>query len=142
MSRDQTLQERLMQIAQASLEQTRSGQMSWRATDDEDAFLFSGSSTSLIVDAYPGLTKFELRVLNTRGTSIAELDGMYASSAPPHEGQNRVYDLLGSLHDAARRSALDIDVLLDSALADVESATEPPPSGGDPWSASNSEAPF
>lgn len=142
MSTDRTLEERLVSIAQAALEQTKSGQMAWRTTDDEDAFLFSGSRTSLIVDVYPAQNRFQLRVLNPRGTSVAELDGTYEPFSPDRAVGNQTYDLLENLHDAARRSALDIDVLLDSVLADVESATQPPPAGGDPWSSSNSEAPF
>ena len=129
MTTDKPVTDRLFEIAAMLLNKTRSSALTWRATDDEDAFLYSGSKSSLIIDYNPGQDEYELRLLNQRGTVVESLTTAWevVQNPSPWEDANRPAkwnDTLMQLHDAARRSALDIDGLLDSTLADIES--EPP----------------
>lgn len=116
MNNDESLNARLRQLAEAALTRTRAGQMDWRPMSDEDAFLFSGASSSLVVDYFRSSGRYELRVLNSRGTVVESIDGEPVDIWG--EGQS-VGQLLAELHEAARRNALDIDALLDNALKDV-----------------------
>lgn len=118
-----TIRERLIEIARASLQRTQDGSMEWRPTDDEAAFLYSGSSTSLIIDYFPQDEQFQLRLLNGRGTVIGTLETEWDPdlSDPTPWGKTAApwNEVLATLHDAAKRSALQIDVLLDSTLRDL-----------------------
>lgn len=129
-----SIEARLFQLADRALAQTRAGVMAWRQTDDPAAFIFSGTKTSLIIDYYPRTKRYELRVINEDGRVVEELGRRpveEVSSDDPWgaQDQNRrsqEYELFSNLHDAARRSAFDIDALLDSAFADVADPPAPP----------------
>ncbi len=125
MSEHSSIPDRLMFLAQRCLDQTLQGVISWRTTDDINAFLFSGSKTSIIIDLFPQSSEYEFRIVNDRGVIVEELlrapqpdaDDPWVTDTQTKLRQQ--YEILEALHDAARRSALNIDELLDSALDDV-----------------------
>jgi hypothetical protein len=122
---EENFRPQLEKIASEALEQTHKGVMVWRTTDDEDAFLFSGPKSSLIISSelrsviggFPKTRYFELRVLNNRGTVVETL----RTSA-----SDDLSELLGSLYHAARRIALDIDSVLDTTLKDLQGLKDEP----------------
>lgn len=127
MTSERPVTDRLHEIATMLLQRTRADAVTWRTTDDEDAFLYSGSKSSLIIDYFPGRDEYELRLLNQRGTVVESLGTAWTSGVDPWDAPNQPAKwnkTLEQLHDAARRSALDIDGLLESTLADIEN--EPP----------------
>lgn len=126
MINEQASTDRLIEVAEALLDKTRKGEVSWRTMDDEDAFLYSGSRSSLVIDFNSRRETFELRLLNQRGTVVETLSTAEVSTPtdPWASGPAEWNDTLAHLHDAARRSALDIDGLIESTLADLRE--EPP----------------
>jgi hypothetical protein len=125
---EQNFRPQLTKIASAALDQTDKGAMAWRTTDDEDAFLFSGPKSSLIIASvtasnplFPRARILELRVLNNRGTVVETLR---ASS------DDNSSELLRLLYQAARRSALDVDGVLDTTLKDLQELKDEPHIGG------------
>jgi hypothetical protein len=119
---EQDFRPQLEKIASEALEQTHKGMMTWRTTDDEDAFLFSGPKSSLIIASefrslmglsspFPKTRRVELRVLNNRGTVVETLRASTGDDS---------YELLRSLYEAARRIALDVDGVLDTTLKDLQ----------------------
>ncbi|MEV0803929.1 hypothetical protein AB0I34_39990 [Kribbella sp. NPDC050281] len=136
MSTEKSVNDRLHELAKKSLERTLAGQISWRTTDDEEAFLFAGAKSSLIVDKWrdsDGDLSYVLRLLNPRGTLVESLQTAYVGEPTraddPWAGKTfepaRWNETLELLYDAARRSALDIDAVLDAALNDLD-IEEPP----------------
>jgi hypothetical protein len=115
----------LRKIASEALEQTHKGVMAWRTTDDEDAFLFSGAKSSLIIASvvarnslFPKARRLELRVLNNRGMVV----GTLRAGADDDSSE-----LLSQLYRAARRIALDVDGVLDTTLRDLQDLKDEPP---------------
>lgn len=137
MTWEQTVAEKLLEIARTALAQTRESKVNWRQMDDEFSFLFSGSKSSLIVDLHPREDRYELRLLNPRGTVVESLvlekpvtvTDPWGDKAPipPSDAEVANWELLRDLHEMARRNALDIDNLMDAALADLTTAPEEPP---------------
>lgn len=121
----ESLELKMTEILRSSLARTVEGVMKWRTTDDEDAFTYSGVSTSLVIDLWPESGKIQLRVLNARGTVVATLE-----STPPgpldEDVRSKRYSMLVSMHDAARRNALNIDGVLTAALEELAALDEPP----------------
>lgn len=129
MGQDTALQQRLHEVAQRLLAETLNGNVDWRTTDDEDAFLYSGSSASIIIDYFSRNDSYSMRILNSRGTLVEELRSESAPEAPwgtstPAAGA-AWNETLSSLHNAARRRALNIDTLITSVLRDLDESRPP-----------------
>jgi hypothetical protein len=126
MTREQEVKGRLVEVARRALNQTQSGSMRWRSTDDDDAFIFSGSRTSLIVDFIPRAAEYVLRVLNQNGTAIGELKSEWTLSesddpwSTPERKAATWNSVLEGLYSAARHSALDVDAMLEATLKDLD----------------------
>jgi hypothetical protein len=118
---------RLIQIAEVALGRTAAREMKWRMTDDPDAFAFSGSTTSLVVDHYPQSDVYELRVLNSRGIVVSTLRKDFDPFSDNQAHDSDIRSMLKHLHEVARKSALDVDGTLDAALAELNSLGDEPP---------------
>lgn len=126
--------DRLAKIAELLLKQTRSGVAAWKPTDDEGAFYYMGSKSSLFIsnsEDQDGDDNVRLRILNDDGIEVGELRSAWVSRDPdPWDASQRNYGpgkfngLLEDLFEAARRSALRIDEVLDSLYQDL--SDEPP----------------
>jgi hypothetical protein len=113
-------------IARRLLERTEGKSARWRTTDADGVFLFAGSSSSVTVEQWvdpDGDKNHRLSLLNSSGTEVAELrstwdgdpwNGTTNYSAGPHNS------LLSALYEAAKRSALRIDDVIDGLLRDLE----------------------
>jgi len=109
---------RLLAIAKNALRQTKSGKFDWVETDNQDAFLHTGESASIVISRYFASDNYTVRILNAAGRSIEEL------SSRTSFGSTRVEDelvrpVLVDLYDIARRTALQTDQVLDDLLAEV-----------------------
>jgi hypothetical protein len=142
---DRAVAKRLESLISRSIRQTRSGAIEWRTTDDEAAFLFSGESASLLVKKHEGrmgpmplstVTAYKLSVLNERGVEVESLDSTFYraqlnsdeladENAPAHETRWLPTDRtisLRNLWQAARRSALRVDNILDLIITEIGEA--------------------
>lgn len=110
--------ERLQKIAERLLQNTKNQYTSWQDTDEDDSFLMQAKDSSVIIDrknSRAGLY-YVLRILNWQGREIESLKSSAASSLD----YNAWDDTLAELWERARRSALDVDSVLDSVLNDLE----------------------
>ncbi|WP_090850521.1 hypothetical protein [Nocardioides lianchengensis] len=110
-----------MELAAKAADRTLAGTMNWKETDDPDLFLYAGSRTSLAIDYYPMDKHYEFRVLNDRGTVVERFSRWPGpdENAPWIEPTPE-YLTLQRLHDAARRSALRIDDIIEQAFLDLD----------------------
>jgi hypothetical protein len=118
----QDIDDRLHRIAVNLLAQTRAGAVSWRVTDREYAFLYSGSRASILIVQYTdqdGDPAYRMDILNQRGTAIETLDYEWDFDGTGHEPapQNAV---LKELWEESRRNALQIDDVLDGLLEEIK----------------------
>jgi len=113
----ETTDERVLEIVRALISQTKQGRISWTPTDDQEAFLYSSRSSSIIVDTNRRKLPqpYWIRILNERGAEVGRLHAAGGDAARPD---------LAELHELARRSALRIDEVLDNVLRDLQ---DPPP---------------
>lgn len=130
--------ERLVEIAQRFLRQTRDGKARWSTTDNESDFLYSGSQSSVLLSSNvdsDGDRWVYMKILNPRGTEVGTLksswsaqgygavsgsDDPWASSSGSRYKPGEHNKLLEDLYEAARRSALNIDEVLDSLFHELE----------------------
>lgn len=130
MSKAEELQSRMIELAKRTLSQTIEGKIKWTATDHEDEYVYPGSSTSLSVEMSNYANddySYRFCLLNGRGTVVEQLSD--ATSDPGHE--TLLAQLLQELYESARRSALDIDALIESAINDVDRGYEASDKWGD-----------
>ena len=101
--------QRLLEIVDALQHQTEVGHIKWQTTDDDEAFLYSAGSTSILVDtsALAAPQKYWLKVINERG---AEVERLVGSPDDPWDDKG---NKLMALYTVARRSALSVDEVLD-----------------------------
>jgi hypothetical protein len=128
MTSDDT-QSRLAQLGDTLLKQTQAGAIEWRATDDEQAFLYRGSRGSIIVrrewNERAERSNCFLTVLNTRGTEIESLGEGTVKNEQGRvvaAGHNK---MLRELYQHARRSALKIDEVIEGLLEEVKNPNKP-----------------
>jgi hypothetical protein len=122
MARDPHVHQRLVDLAKNLLKRTQDGKISWTATDNDTAFLFSGTSTSVRISTYfdnEGESYTELSFLNSRGTVVDSIRDEYHQVSSGWEAADW-NEVLDDLYYAARRDALDVDTMLDDFLADLE----------------------
>jgi hypothetical protein len=131
MNSDDHLHNRMVSLATSLLDRTRAGSIAWTATDDERRFLFSGTNTSVSITSFvdeddDNITSLSL--LNSRGTIVESLDSDFEPRAPgsgyPPKSWNKVLD---DLYHAARRSALNVDAMLDDLFAELDAEDDDPP---------------
>lgn len=118
-------QDRFLETVEQLASRTQSGNIKWKKTDSEDTFLFSGSKSSVIVTKWndrDGDPMVRVSILNSTGDEIGRLESEYLHN-PWNEttrytdGENNA--LLEALWESARRTALNIDEVLDSLLDDL-----------------------
>lgn len=122
---------RLLEIVNQLLQRTNDGIVRWSESDDEGTFFFTGSNSSIVVSSMydeEGDQNVTMRVLNDRGSEVAKIRstwvGMPDSERDPW-APTRGYKggpnnkLLEDLYEAARRSALRIDDVLNSLSRDL-----------------------
>ncbi|MEV4185235.1 hypothetical protein AB0J28_27820 [Streptosporangium canum] len=111
----------MMELIQLLTKRTEQGRITWKTTDKEDAYIFSASNSSVVVSGkYDEEDDFHvnIRLLNQQGT---EADAIYSTwhgrdatgeyIAGPHN------QALEAIYEAARRSALRIDDIIDDMLS-------------------------
>jgi hypothetical protein len=119
---DDELRERLIPILGSVLEKTLNGQVDWSPTNRDDQFLSSGPNSSLRVSSWLDDELDEnitFSLLNTRGVEVAELSSRwnFDGESGPASWNSKLIEL----HRAARRTALQVDKVLDSVLSDLGS---------------------
>lgn len=109
MVRDQHLHRRMVQLAQQLPSRTIEGKISWSATNDEKTFAYSATDSSARISSYidnESDDRTTLAVLNAHGTVFEDIECEF---------------MAGKLYYAARRSALNVDGVLDGLMADLGS---------------------
>lgn len=132
MNEDPEIHDRLVRLTEVLLARTREGKISWKPTDDERAFLYTGPGTSALITSHldeDGDNRTTLSVLNSRGTEIESIENEWQAGSPATWNET-----LDDLYYSARRDALNIDKVLDNFLAtleqengDLNSAPDEPP---------------
>lgn len=109
---------RVLKIVGALIAQTEKQNVQWSTTDDDEKFLYTGSGSSILVDTNERVTPrpYWLKILNQRGTVIEEVEVQDDGWAEAGDLSSQVIKLYG----LARRSALEIDVVLDGVLKELE----------------------
>lgn len=131
MTADDPIQDRMTKIAGQLLRRTLDGLISWGETDNENEFIYSGTSTSVTIrrrDTRDIVGRYILTVMNWRGTVVDTLESAKKDLGiveQPEEWNAVLYDL----YEAARRSALSIETVLDELLTELstDEEAEPPP---------------
>ncbi len=111
---------RVSKIVAALIDQTEKRNVQWSPTDDDEKFLYTGSGSSILVDTNGLLSPqpYWLKILNQRGTVIEEVAVKDADD--PWSGADTLSSQVVKLYGLARRSALQIDVVLDGVLKELE----------------------
>jgi hypothetical protein len=123
MARDPHVHQRLIDLAKNLLQRTQEGGVSWTATDNETAFLFSGTNSSVQINSYTdrdGDMHTVLSILNSRGTVVDSIEDEFRPAPIDGYEPEDWNEVLDDLYYAARRNALDVDSTLDDLLADLE----------------------
>lgn len=111
------IQERLLAIAVELLDRTKKGLVDWSVTDDEEAFLYSGERSGVIVDVLKskqGLIHV-MSLVNERGTVVESLRSAWDQDA--WEMKPAPWNAtLEELYGAARHSALRVSDVIDDVL--------------------------
>ena len=110
---------RLSRIVSVLILQTQSRNVQWSTTDDDEKFLYTGSGSSILVDTNRTLTPqpYWLKILNERGTVI---ENLHVMSGNPFVEDGALESQVVELYELARRSALQIDAVLDGVLEELE----------------------
>lgn len=131
MTADDPVLDRMTKIAGQLLRRTLDDLISWGETDNEDEFIYSGTNTSVTIrrrDTRDIVGRYVLTVMNWRGTVVDTLESAKKDLGiveQPEEWNAILYDL----YEAARRSALNIETVLDDLLTELstDEEAEPPP---------------
>jgi len=131
----ENVESRLVALTQKLLDKTTAGAISWQATDSENAYSYSTTRSSVLIDGkYDNDQDFVggIEVLNDRGTAIERLRTDFETKAEVADPESRILaentryfkgpynELIEDLFEAARRSALDIDGIIDGLMSDLE----------------------
>lgn len=131
MTADDPILDRMTKIAGQLLRRTLNGLISWGETDNENEFIYSGTNTSVTIrrrNTRDIVGRYVLTVMNWRGTVVDTLESAKKDLGiveQPEEWNAILYDL----YEAARRSALTIETVLDELLTELgnDEEAEPPP---------------
>ena len=124
------LKTKMTRLAERLLERTSDGGVRWEETDRSDFFTAVLEGGSVVIGQAGGFwkgTRFEFTVRNDRGLTIETL-AVPRDQPPVAPGESPVADenmealrnVLLSLYEAARRSALEVDKTLDLLLGQLE----------------------
>jgi len=108
--------ERILQIVERLLEQTRSERIQWQPSSTS-SYIYSTTASSVTVgcvdndDSFP----YDITVFNRSGNAVAHLRFM---------GNDKLADEVEELYRLAGRSHLQVDETLDSLLGELDD--EPP----------------
>jgi hypothetical protein len=106
-----------MDVAQRLLALSRSGRVEWRITDVEGAFLYSGTSAGVLLRTRPTSGTISLSILNSRGTVVESISTLELQNKP---GSARYIQVLETLYEEARRTALKTDKVLEDLLTELD----------------------
>ncbi len=111
------LDPRILEILKALIFHTQAGNVQWQTTDDEEKFIYSGSRSSIVVDSATNRTPqpYWFQILNQRGVVIEEVETSDDDPSISTDLNNAVIRLYG----LAARSALQVDVAIDSVLKEL-----------------------
>lgn len=123
MGGDEHVQKRMVLLARTLLSGTNSGQIAWSITDKETSFLFSGTNASVKIGRSARSRSGDdifLALLNAGGFEVAKIEKVPPSDDPWAKDDEIAFnDLFDGLYSAARRSALNVDGVLDAIFADL-----------------------
>ena len=131
MTTDERLQEKMSKLAGQLLALTQNYRISWTETDKENEFLYATIKNSISIARVSRMLSvvYIITVYNSRGTAVDSLEtgsvrkDQFMMPAP----WNKV---LSDLHEAARKSALNVEEELDILIAALEGEEGPvPPTG-------------
>ena len=111
----------MTKLASQLLRRTSDGLISWGETDGEDEFIYSATNTSVTIrrqDTRNIVGRYVLTVRNWRGTIVETLQSALKPSdfiEQPEEWN----EILSNLYEEARRSALDIETVLDDLIIEL-----------------------
>jgi hypothetical protein len=117
--------ERIEAVVSALISGTANGKVSWSATSREDAYIYTGANSGVIIRQYwddDGDRATALDLLDGEGRDVEtfygdwETGGAVARPGPFHKR-------LRSLYDSARRNALNIDGVIDALLTDLDGSS-------------------
>lgn len=115
-------EKKLAALARALLAKTEAGELEWRETDKEGAFIHVGSTATISMEVNEG--DYVMSLLNPSGTRLDSISStFYDDYGNEHDEEWAV--TLRQLHDAARRAALDIDSAIDGLLKEIGGSLPP-----------------
>ena len=103
---------RLMLAALKLSERTRRGSANWASSDEANTFVWSGLSSAVSIAQYRTVnaTRVRMAVVNEMGDEIDSI-------TVDHRSED--YEALERLFELARRSALNVDSVLDNLLNEL-----------------------
>jgi hypothetical protein len=146
---DEALRQRMVKMAEALLEATKQGKITWALTPVETKFIYAGSRSSVTIELASGQYDEDITILsllNQQGTIVDSLETEFIKRSGDRYDPAEWNSKLEELYHAARRFAHNVDDALESMLSDIERGTPSPPSkkqkAEDPWAAEPDEPPF
>ena len=99
----------MLAISKKLLELTEAGKIDWRATDNDNAFLYAGSTASVLLGRLPPAWTETLALLNSTGSAVESI----------REGPN-TESVLSNLYELARQRALQPDRIIADFLRELD----------------------
>ena len=113
-------------LVDALLKKTRSSQIDWKQTGDENAFQVSFKANSVLITRIArGQSEdvdYKISLINDTGTVAEQFTDveLYQDLGNPKDEPDKWYKTMGTLFELARRTALGSDKLLDEILGEID----------------------
>jgi len=117
------MDERLFRIAEALLEKTRSGEIRWKATEDEDTFETPFADYTVVIMRVPSLSQsqkyaYRFTLIDKEGRTLDSITLSFTGEiweSPEYNGREFV-ETFRCLFEIARKTALNVDEAIGDLL--------------------------
>jgi hypothetical protein len=108
--------EKIQHLMRALKQATTAGRIKWRATDNYE-FQYSTVESSIVLKArdHDGAEPYVMQLFDGKGFVVESVETLYGD-----EGARLLNEILEDLYVSARRSALNIDNVIDSLMRSLD----------------------
>lgn len=103
---------RLIDLVRGLIQKTAAGELEW-TTESDSSFSLEGQTGEIYLFSQKGRFPFGIEILNKEGDVVESLKSI---ASPTDPGEEQFNNLIFELYEQARRSALQIDDVLEGLL--------------------------